>query len=314
MEDVKNVSYELVDKKEIKKCRHKAERRWYRRLVIINILIIIGVIAWFISETKKSEKYFQELKATTVTFVNANEEGQAKAEEEFDKKLEALPDSVQICAFVIGLLIAFPFLLSYLYASYRSMSIKISEKNFPEIYDIIKEYSERLGMKKVPTVYMVQGNGILNAFAAFIPFKQYIELYADLVEVAYREHQDMDTLRFIIAHEMAHIYLGHAKLYYNYSILFSNMVPILASTASRTREYSCDRIAQMLSGSDGIDAMMSLTVGIHLYKQIDKPDYIEYAKGVKGLFVWCFNLVSSHPVTSKRILALEMKEGSGKLY
>lgn len=124
----------------------------------------------------------------------------------------------------------------------------------------------------------------------------------------------MDTLRFIIGHEMAHIYLGHATLHYTYSILFSNIIPILSPTASRAREYSCDRIGQKLSGSDGIDAMMSLTAGIHLYKKVDKEDYLKQAKQVKGFFVWCYNLVSNHPVTSKRVQALAMKEGSGKLY
>lgn len=96
--------------------------------------------------------------------------------------------------------------------------------------------------------------------------------------------------------------------------VINNNVPILSSTASRAREYSCDRIAQILSGSDGIDAMMSLTAGIHLYKRVDKEDYLEHAKSVKGFFVWCYNLMSSHPVISKRVLALQMKEGSGKLY
>jgi Zn-dependent protease with chaperone function len=194
------------------------------------------------------------------------------------------------------------------------MSVRITRNNFPEIYEIVEEYAARLGMKKVPAIYIVQGNGILNAFSSSIPFKQYIELYADLIEVAYREHHDMGTLRFLIAHEITHIYLGHAKLHYTYTILFSNMIPILSSTASRAREYSCDRIAQKLSGSDGIDSMMALTVGIHLYKQVDKEDYLAHSKSVKGFFVWCFNLVSTHPITSKRVLALQMKEGSGKLY
>jgi hypothetical protein len=42
-------------------------------------------------------------------------------------------------------------------------------------------------------------------------------------------------------------------------------------------------VAQRLSGSDGIDAIMTLTAGIHLYKQVDKEDYIENAKNVKGI-------------------------------
>lgn len=312
MVQTEEINYVVLDKREIKKCRHKAERRWYRRLVMLNIIIIIGIAAWFISETKGNKIYFQELQTVARTYVD--EDGRGNAEENLDKKIEKFPPSVKVFATVLGLLVFLPLAVSYAYASYRSMSVKITDKNFPEIYSIVKEYADRLGMKEVPNVYLVQGNGILNAFSSCIPFKQYIELYADLVEVAYREYHDMETLRFIIAHEIAHIYLGHAKLYYNYSILFANMVPILSSTASRTREYSCDRIAQKLSGSDGIDAMMSLTAGIHLYKQVDKDDYIEYAKSVKGLFVWCYNLVSSHPVTSKRVLALQMNEGSGKLY
>lgn len=317
MDQMQDMNYVVMDKKEIKKCRHKAERRWYRRLVVLNILIVIVIIAWFVDETKNNKTYLEELKDTVVTSMkemDESDEVSAEADKALEEKVNDFPDSLEAIGIIVGLFLILPFLLYYAYAGYRSMSVQITEKNFPEIYEIVKEYAQKLDMKKVPTIYLVQGNGILNAFASFIPFKQYIELYADLVEVAYREHQDMDTLRFIIAHEMTHIYLGHAKLYYNYAILFANMIPILPQIASRAREYSCDRIAQRLSGSDGIDAMMSLTAGIHLYKMIDKEDYIENAKKVKGFFVWCYNLAASHPVTSKRVLALHMKEGSGQLY
>jgi Zn-dependent protease with chaperone function len=319
-----DINCDILSKKEIKKCRHKAEVRWYRRLIILNIIIIVGITLWFLSETSSNKTYLHELQEDAIAYLNeetttehetndTNKEDNNK-EEKFSKKLDNLPSSLKWFASVLGLLILLPLLLYYAYASYRSMSVEITEKNFPEIYDIVKEYSKKLGMKKIPTVYLVQGNGILNAFASCIPFKQYIELYADLVEVAYREHHDMQTLRFIIGHEISHIYLGHAKLYYSYSILFANLVPVLSATASRAREYSCDRIGQLLSGNDGIDAMMTLTAGIHLYQQIDKEDYMEHAKNIRGLFVWCYNLVSSHPVMSKRVLALDMKEGSGKLY
>jgi Zn-dependent protease with chaperone function len=286
-------------------------------MVILNILIIVGIIAWFVDEFKDNKVYVNELKDMAVTSIETVEtEGDVseEADKDLEKKLEDVPDSIAVAGMLLGLYIALPFVVCYAYAGYRSMSVRITEKNFPEIYAIVEEYANKLGMKKVPSVYLVQGNGVLNAFASFVPFKQYIELYADLVEVAYREHQDMDTLRFIIGHEITHIYLGHAKLYYNYAMLFAGVLPILPMIASRTREYSCDRVAQKLSGSDGIDAMMTLTAGIHLYKSVDKEDFIENAKTVRGFFVWCYNLASSHPVMSKRVLALEMKEGSGKLY
>lgn len=311
------INYTVMNKKEIKKYRHKAEARWYRRLVILNLLIVIGIIAWFADEVHENQIYLKELQATAMESVNAvdaNSKTSKEAELALDKKMEELPDSIAMAGMILGIFLSLPFLLHYAYAGYRSTSVRITPQNFPEIYGIVEEYAQKLGMKKIPAIYLVQGNGILNAFASFIPFKQYIELYADLVEVAYREYGDLDSLRFVIAHEMTHIYLGHAKLYYNYSILFANMIPILPKIASRTREYSCDRIAQQLSGSDGIDAMLSLTAGIHLYKKVDQEDYMEHAKSVRGFFVWCYNLGSSHPVMSKRIPALAMKEGSGQLY
>lgn len=52
----------------------------------------------------------------------------------------------------------------------------------------------------------------------------------------------------------------------------------------------------------------------HLYKPVDKKDYLKYAKGVREFFVWCYNLIVGYPVITKRIEALEMKDGSGKLY
>ncbi|MBW9154078.1 M48 family metallopeptidase [Clostridium estertheticum] len=318
-----DINYKAMDKIELKSCRHKAEKRWYRRMVVLNLLIIVGIIVYVISTAKANGAYFQRLQKE---FIAANQEIMQKVETDAPAKktevamdtlsatLEKFPDSIMYLGFIIFMIIALPFIVSYIYAQYRSMSVKITEKNFPEIYAIVDEYAARLGLKKVPKVYLIQGNGILNAFAAFIPFRQYIELYADLIEVAYREHHDMETLRFLIGHEMAHIRLGHATLHYALAMLFSNMIPILSSTASRTREYSCDRIGQKLSGSDGIEAMMVLTAGIHLYKQVDIEDYIENAKMVKGVFVWSYNLVADHPITSKRVLALAMKDGSGKLY
>ncbi|BBF41490.1 possible peptidase [Lachnospiraceae bacterium KM106-2] len=299
-------------KKGWKKLRHKAERRWYRRLVILNLLIIIGIIGYCSSQVEEHERYFNELQTSAQKSMDHPDSD--KASKNLENKLDEFPESLQFLLVGVFIILFLPLVLYYLYAGYRSMSIQITERNFPEIYKIVEEYSKKLGLKKVPKIYIVQQNGVLNALSSFIPFKQYIELYADLVEVAYREHHDMDSLRFIIGHEMAHIYLKHATLHYNYTILFANMIPILSSTASRTREYSCDRIAQRLSQSDGIDAMMTLTAGIHLYKRVDKEDYIEHAKHVKGFFVFCYNIASDHPVISKRVLALEMKEGSGKLY
>ena len=331
--------YQKIDKRILNACRHKSELRWYWFLVILNLVIIVGAVCYFFYAMDENQEYvdnvytaYSEYVEDTMSGETADSSDDQKADNQKDdtekddeestdsmdnlsEKINDMPESIEYLAMILFLLVAIPFIVSYAYAQYRSMSIQITEKTYPEIYAIVQEYSQKLGLKKVPKVYMIQGNGVLNAFSSFIPFKQYIELYADLVEVAYREHHDMDTLRFIIAHEMGHIYYKHATMHYYYSMLVSQTIPILGSTASRAREYSCDRLAQLLSGSDGIDAMMSLTAGIHLYKQVDKQDYINHTTEVKGLFVFCYNLVCDHPVTSKRVIALaDPQRRSGKLY
>lgn len=308
--------YERIDKKILKKCRHKSERRWYRFMVLLNVVIIAAVIAWFALSVNDNMKYVDDVASQAETMVMSTDEAEvAEAEEKFEETVNEIPENITYFVMIAFLIVAVPFVVSYAYAQYRSMSVRITEKTYPEIYAIVEEYAQKLGMKRVPKIYMVQGNGVLNAFSAFIPFRQYIEVYADLLEVAYREHHDMDTIRFVIGHEMAHIYYKHATMHYNYSLMLANMIPIFSQTLSRAQEYSCDRLAQLLSGSDGVDAMMTLTAGIHLYKQVDKADYIEHAKSVKGLFVFCYNLVCDHPVVTKRVLALvDPEKKSGKLY
>lgn len=300
-----------ISKEEGNACRHKAEKRWYRRLVVWNILIIAVVIV-MLMENFENIKDWAGLVVAQVREEISEDYVEEKTEYRY-KAIEDIPLEVELLLYGIVILLIIIPVLYYTYAQYRSMALRITEKNFPEVHALIEEYAHRLGIK-VPKAYIVQQNGVLNAFSAFLPRRQWICIHSELFEIAYREYKDKDALAFIIAHEMAHLYYKHATLGYFLSILFSNKIPILGSTASRAREYSCDRLAQRLTGTDGLDAMLVLVVDRHLYKLVDKEDYIKEMKSQKGLFLWLFNLLADHPVMCKRIVALEEGRGSGKLY
>ncbi len=306
MESVKD--YVSISKKEIRSCKHKAENRWYRRLFIINLILVIGVISLFCFNFDKNLNNLDKEITKFEEFINSPS-GQA-----IPSVGDNLPLEIQGMIIIIAMIVAFPIGINILYAQNRSSAIRITEKNFPEVHERIIEYSHRLGLKKVPEAYILQENGLLNAFSAFIFRKQYLQINADLFEIAYREHKDIESLSFIIAHELSHIKLKHATFWYNLGIIFSSPLPILGSTASRAREYSCDRLAQKVTGYDGINAILSLMAGKHLYKAVDVEDYIENAKNVKGFFVWCCNLLATHPTMPKRIMALIETDKSGKLY
>ncbi len=300
-----------ITKQEGNACRHRLEKRWYRRLVVLNVLIIVVVIAMLVSGFAEI-KSWAELVKTQMSEEFSEDYVEDKTQYRYDA-FEDMPLEVELILSGIVLVVILIPALYYMYVQYRSMSLRITEKNFPEVYTLIEEYAHRLGIK-VPKAYVMQQNGVLNAFSAFLPRKQWICIHSELFEVAYREYKDMDALAFVIAHEMAHIYYGHATLGYHLSIIFSKMIPILGTTASRTREYSCDRLAQRLTGADGVEAMLVLVVDRHLYKMVDKEDYIEEMRNQRGLFLWAYNLLADHPVMCKRIVALAEGRGSGELY
>ena len=287
-------------KKEIRSFRHKAEKPLYITMVILNILMfVIGIIICILAFRGEGP-----LTEPIGDFVK--------------EELLGISRYVQIHQELLAILILLPFMLMaavYLYyAQYRANSIRITEKNFPEIYAVVEDYSRRLGLKKTPKVYLTQENGLLNAFSTFILRRQYVVLLADLFEVAYLEHHDLESIKFIIAHEMSHIRLRHATFSYQISILFANYIPILSSTLSRAREYSCDRVAQHLVGVSGVELMLALIVGKHLYKKVDVEDYVKHCHETRGFFVFVLNMLSTHPIMPKRIQALLKDHGSGRLF
>ena len=300
-----------ITRKEGDACRHRLEKRWYRRMVVCNVLIIVVVLAMLVSNFAEI-KSWGELVVAQMSEEFSADYVEDKTQYRYDAFAD-MPLEVELILSGIMILVILIPALYYMYAQYRSMSLRITEKNFPEVYGLIEEYAHRLGIK-VPKAYVMQQSGVLNAFSAFLPRRQWICIHSELFEVAYREYKDMDALAFVIAHEMAHIYYGHATLGYNLSMLFSKMIPILGSTASRTREYSCDRLAQRLTGTDGLDAMLVLVMDRHLYKMVDKEDYLEEMRSQRGFFLWIYNLLADHPVMCKRFVALAEGKGSGKLY
>ena len=305
-----------ISKQEAESCRHRLEKRWYRRLIILNFALIIGVlIAVFINLPKYSEK-IDEISTHIMSDAAAILKGEETEEDDdyYEDLANDIPLELQMLGYGVLVLGIGYIALYYYYAQTRLYSVRITERNFPEIHAIIVSYAQRLGMKQVPDAFIQQQSGVLNAFSSFIFRRQYIQINTEIFEAAYREHRDLDSVAFVIAHEISHIYYGHATLHYDLPIWFTMNLPLFGAIASRTREYSCDRLAQRLTDQDGIDAMLMLLVDRHLYKSVDKIDYLNHALQEQGFFPWLVNLMASHPVPTKRIRALTVREGSGELY
>jgi len=312
-----SVNAKPIDRGILRKAVHKHEMKLYVMAVVINVTIVLYLLVSLGNVIGNSiERFIEIIDEAAVVYAYNPEEGEILAYELGTSWGETLVEELSVPIIVVVIPFVLLITLYTLYAKVRAYSVKVTEKNFPEIYYKSVEFSKKLGLKKVPEVYIQQGNGVINAFAMAVFGRRISMLHAELVDVAYmEENKDFETVYFVLAHEFAHIYLNHVSIPVNLSIAFSRIIPIFSPAFSRAREYSCDKIAQVLTDSNGLPGIMVLSVGRRLYKKVDIDNYLDTVKKQKGFFLWYTNLMASHPIFPKRVAALtDPQQRSGKLF
>ena len=286
-------------RREIRKVRHKGERPIYWVMFAINSIIWLGIII------------------VTIVVDNIDDFSEVVENADISDLLEGL-DKGFAFLMIAYIIVLFLCVLYQAYAKELSYSVKVTSKNFPEIYEKSVEFARLLGLKKVPEVYITQQNGILNAFASWVLGSRYIQLNAEIVDIAYMENKDFDVVYFTMAHEFGHQYFNHPTLLHNFSILFARIIPLVGPMYSRSQEYSADRVAQVLTEDMGIRCMAMLTVGRHLYPYVDVDDYLQniYKKPnvLERMARWIVNLMTDHPINPLRVRAIvDPEKKSGRL-
>ncbi|NMD72069.1 M48 family metallopeptidase [Bacillus sp. DNRA2] len=205
---------------------------------------------------------------------------------------------IGIVYILIGFLITL-FLHGISIGHIRNNGVKLSERQFPNIYSNAKKVAFEMGIEKLPDIFIVQSGGMLNAFATTFLGRNFIVLYSDIVEIVKDGHEE--ELNFIIAHELAHIKRKHVIK--QFLILPALWIPFLGNAYSRACEYTCDRIAAVYvnSPNDATNALAILAVGNRLFVNMDIVEYIQNARAESGFFIWLSLVLSTHPPLPKRI-------------
>jgi Zn-dependent protease with chaperone function len=214
--------------------------------------------------------------------------------------------SYYIFFFLIFGFVGSVFLVGYI----KGNAVKISEKQFPDVFNILNKYSHALGLDKVPEMYVLQGNGVLNAFATRFARKNFVVLYSDVFELAYEG--GLDDISFIIGHELGHIKRNHVSVFKSIFLLPARLVPFLGPAYSRACEYTCDNIGYNLAPNGAVRGLLILAAGKKLYKKIDVSALIDNDDHY-GFASWVAEIFSTHPHLIKRLevfneLNIEMLE------
>jgi Zn-dependent protease with chaperone function len=154
----------------------------------------------------------------------------------------------------------------------RSNGIKITQLPFGSIYNKVEVLCNKMGIKKVPDIFVIQSGGMLNAFATRLLGRNFVVLYSDVFDLI--ESNAEEELTSIIAHELAHIKRRHVSKHL--LILPAMWVPFLGNAYSRACEYTCDRIAACYTGNPeaAMNGLTLLAIGKVLYKKVNRSDVL----------------------------------------
>jgi len=213
---------------------------------------------------------------------------------------------VALAVTVVGILygaLIFVFILfahALFLAHVKGNGVRISERQLPELHARVKAAAEKLGMSKIPEVYLLQSGGLLNAFATKLLSRNFVIIYSSLADAC----QDPRQLDFIIAHELGHLAAGHLR--WNALLAPYRLVPWLGPAYSRAREYTCDRCGFAVAGDleQSARGLAVLAAGGKHAASMDLAAFEEQRLESGSFWMSVLELVSSHPFLCKRAAAL----------
>ncbi len=207
--------------------------------------------------------------------------------------------------FYVGLFVVVNWLTKiFALASIRGHGVRVSAEQFPQIHGYVTQFSDQLGLKKIPEVYVVQAT-LMNAFATKVIRRRYVVLYSYLVDAAL-ESGDHDELAMILGHEMAHHAAGHVR-WYGF-LRLGSWIPFLYSFWSRRAEYTCDRTGLLLVNKlkPALQGIVKLAVGRKLAASTNLEALRRQKEQVsREIGPTIVEIFSTHPLTIKQLTAIE---------
>lgn len=230
-------------------------------------------------------------------------------------KLDIDPEVGGAVIAVIVLPIVLVFMIRWQFWSRMSNAVPVTPKQLPELHEMYRQLGERMGftgtgLDALPPLYVINGNGDLNASAAKCTVRRaYVQVYSDMVDMAY-ELDDFDGLKFVLAHELGHIKCRHVNLWRMLLAPITRLIFVHPSII-RAQEYTADRVAGYYA-PEGARSMAILYAGKRMYRRIDVDEYYASITQHRSAF-WLrlANLFSDHAVGFRRMEAISRIESEG---
>ena len=198
---------------------------------------------------------------------------------------------------ILGVILRW-WMMKRLHTLLHGSGIHVNDEQFPELWSVIKQMAARVGLKELPQVYIVE-DATANGAAFKLGKAHYIMLTDNMIHGPMRSG-DFRMLGFVLAHELAHIALGHT----------AGIRGVLGNFPALRRldELSADALSAALINDRNlaIKAIALLTVGPELLPSLNLEALARQAREVAAnQKAWKkAEQPLSHPLLLRRIALL----------
>jgi len=207
-----------------------------------------------------------------------------------------------VIVLVVSLLsfLAYLFARSTLIAHLKGNGVELSEAQFPALHQQYGQCCERLAIANRPQAYILNGNGVLNAFATWFLGRQYVVLLSSVVDAM---DENPNGVRFYMGHELAHVVRHDNPLLW--ALRWPALrFPLIGAAFSRARESTCDLhgLACSESREGAARSLAALSAGAKRWKDASLEDLGRQLHASKGFWMSFHELTASYPWNAKRVL------------
>jgi len=213
--------------------------------------------------------------------------------------------SIAVAAVVVVVCVVLAF-LAYLFARsafiahLQGNGVELSEAQLPELFQQFLHCCERLAVGRRPQAYVLNGNGVLNAFATWFLGHRYVVLLSSVVDAM---EGNPNGVRFYMGHELAHI------IRHDNAILWALRwpalrLPLLGAGFSRARETTCDLhgLACSESREGAARSLLALAAGARRWRDGSLEALGDQLQAASGFWMSFHELNASYPWNAKRVL------------
>ncbi len=178
----------------------------------------------------------------------------------------------------------------------RSEHVRLSEKQFGELYHRVNHQSKQIGLWRMPETFLVDHPRLK------VPRQLWIfQTYILLIPASYETYDEAHD--FLVLRELAHIQQNHHEK--RTLLLLGSWIPFLRFAYLRACEETADRMAiQCLTDRDtAVRGMLYATLGPVVTRQVDEEHYITEKQQTATFLTEISYLFRTRPDIVRRLAA-----------